>query len=61
MLEFAVAEGHIQIYKESDCTDIIAHVSAPVVVSDDGINQHAHVCVFLVPFQFNRDRIVEHF
>lgn len=59
MLDFAVAEGRIQIYKESDCTsDIIAHVFAPVVVSDDGINQRAHVCVFLVPFQFNSDRIV---
>lgn len=29
MLEFAVAEGHVQIYKESDYTsDIIAHGSA---------------------------------
>lgn len=62
MLDFAVAEGRVQIYKESDCTlDITAHVFAPMFVSDDGINQHAHLCVFLVPFQFSSDRIVEHF
>lgn len=56
MLDVAVAEGRIQIYKESDCaSDIIARVSAPMVVSDDGINQHAHLCVSLVPFQFNSE------
>lgn len=58
MLDFAVAEGHIQMYKESDCTsDITAHVFARVVMSDDGINQHARLCYFLMPFQFNSGRM----